>query len=85
MSLVDNTFRDRDYEDLAAILGKSMFPLLKENEGIFVHFDDDGFLVCKVFDEDHQEWQVKVIQDDDALQHPDLQLVWIHDKPMYPH
>lgn len=82
MTEVINTFRYMNHEDFAAILGKSLFALLEDNEGVYVHYADAGFIVCKVFDDKHQEWQVKVMDDEEALKHPDLRKVWVHDEPV---
>ncbi len=70
-----------DESDFCAIFAKALFPLLKLNEGIVIHWDGNGYMVHKEFDDDAQEVQVKITQNDDYLtEFKDEQLCWLHDE-----
>lgn len=69
-------------EELANIFAMAMFPLLDKDQGVAVHHKEKGFVVAKVFDEDHQEIQVKIMHDDEILQYPDRAILILHDEPV---
>jgi len=69
----------------ATIFVRALFPLLQENEGVAVHFEGKGYLVCKTANPEldgDNEVRVRLIEDDDMLNYPDLQLMWLHDEPV---
>ena len=82
MSFVNGEIPGIDETDFCAIFARSLFPLLKLNEGVIVHWEGHGYVVHKEFDEVAQEVQVKITQDDDHLLYEDLQLCWLHDHPV---
>ena len=67
------------------IFARSLFPLLKENEGVVVHHEGKGYIVWKganfEADGDH-EVRIRVVEDDDVLQYEDLSLIWMHNEPV---
>ena len=60
----------RTEEDFTNILAKAMWPLLNHNQGIVVHYQDEGYYVAKLFDEESQ-WQIKIVRDDSVLKYKD--------------
>jgi hypothetical protein len=66
----------------ATLLARALFPLLKDTEGVCIHFEGKGYIVAKTLDGENNEPIVTVSRDDDMLQYLDLQLLWIHDEPV---
>ncbi len=60
------------------LLAMAMFATLKEDEGVAVHFQGKGYLVCKQYDEDARQVQVKIFEDEDMLQYNDRDLLHLH-------
>ena len=74
--------QDKLYQTLFA---RSLFPLLQENEGVVVHLEGKGYVVCKTANPEldgDNDIRVRIIEDDDMLNYPDLQLLWLHDEPV---
>ena len=64
------------------VFAQSLFPLLKENQGVVVHYGNHGYIVAKIFDDEEGEFFIKMIEDDDVLSYSNLQLLQLHDEPV---
>ena len=78
MSFQGGHIPNLDETDFCAIFARSLFPLLKLDEGVIIHWEKHAYIVHKSFDEDAQEVQIKISQDDDQLKEEDLRMVWLH-------
>lgn len=63
------------------ILAQALFARLEENEGIVVHNGDHAYIVAKLFDDEADQIQMKILLDDDMLKQEHLQMLWLHDEP----
>lgn len=71
---------DASYQEISEILGKSLFAILKDNEGVVVKMNDHTWIVCKEFNEEHKEWHVGIADGSDYEHLPDLQMLWLEDE-----
>lgn len=74
-----------EHELYTSVFGRALHALLQEDEGIVIHFEGEGYLVSKnsniALDGDDTV-RVRITKDDDMLNYPDLQLMWLHDEPV---
>ena len=74
-----------DSKLIETLFARSLFATLREDEGVVVHYEGQGYVVCKSrsFEDDgDNEVRVRVYQNDDMLQYPDLSLIWLEDEPV---
>jgi len=72
-------------EKYGNVFAQALFPLLQENEGVIVHNEGKGYIVCKSANEEvdgDDVVRVRIIEDDSVLQYPHLNLIWVHDEPV---
>lgn len=69
------------FEAYSEIFGNSLFALLKNTEGVVVHYQGKGYAVAKVLDELTGTYKVKIFENTDYLDFPHLQLLWISEEP----
>ena len=63
-----------DTEFLTAIIVKALVQILKPDEGIVIHQDDEAFIVYW----DSADKQLKVMQDDEYEEIEHGRLIWMH-------
>ena len=61
-----------DYETFADVYAHALVPFLEVNKGVIVHHNGRGYLVYKALDEENQGVQIRLIENEEALQYPDL-------------
>lgn len=67
------------------LFARSLFATLQENEGVVVHYEGKGYIVCKTRNleaDGDNELRVRIVEDNDMLQYDDLQLLWLHNEPV---
>ncbi len=67
--------QEPDYETFADVYAHALAAFLEVNKGVAVHHNGRGYLVYKVQDKESQDFQIRLEENEEVLQHPDLGLL----------